>query len=70
MESGMQKHKEILKTFSHVLLFALFEDSDPDTQVPDPFADDLNPESPDAGGLPPEDVIGDDTELVEPPITD
>ncbi len=48
----------------------LFEDPDTDTEVPDPFADDLNPDSPDADGLPLEDDAGDDTEPVSPPITD
>lgn len=107
----MHKYKEILKTFFHVLLLALFigaaailvqpsfaserplvqyddtdiappvpdapgpgdplfEDPDPETEVPDPFADDLNPDPPDPGGLPPEDVLDDDTEPISPPITD
>lgn len=48
----------------------LFEDSDPDTEVPDPFADNLNPGAPDTEGLPPEDVVGDDAEPVSPPVTD
>lgn len=97
----MNKHGEILKTFFHALLLAvftgaaamlpgpsfagerplvqyddtdiappmpdapdagdpLFEDPDTDTEIPDPFADDLNPDTPDADSLPLEDVPGDE----------